>query len=121
MGVMPSQQFSLNCNINTSGCQKAEPHTITTRSQVLLLMLKQQTPPIPHPSSPEKRVGGWTGQIRSGQVMANGNKKLKSETPRDLNLHRTLEPILPAVCDKNHTSLKIHQGCHKLASNDSII
>lgn len=53
--------------------------------------------------------------------MADGNKKLKSETPRDLNLHRTLELTLPAVCDKNHTSLKIRQGCHKLASNDSII
>ena len=53
--------------------------------------------------------------------MADGNKNLKSETPRDLNLHRTLEPTLPAVCDKNHTPLKIRQGCHKLASNDSII
>ena len=119
MGVMPSQQFSLNCNINTSGRQKAEQQTITTRTQVLLQMLKQQTPPPPPP--PEERVGGWAGQIRSGQIMADGNKNLKSETPRDLNLHRTLEPTLPAVCDKNHTSLKIRQGCHKLASNDSII
>ena len=55
----------LNCNINTSGWQKAEQQTITTRTQVLLQMLKQQTPPhLPH----HQKKGSVGGRGRSGQV-----------------------------------------------------
>ena len=39
--------------------------------------------------------GGWSGNGRRQQ------KQLNSETSRDLKTPRTLEPILPAVCEKN--------------------
>ena len=55
--------------------------------------------------------GGWAGKVRQwrnlvnpGNEVGNGGrqqKQLNSETPRDLKTPRTLELILPAVCEKN--------------------
>ena len=42
--------------------------------------------------------GGWAGKVRQCRK---ATKKLNSETPRDLKIPRTLELILPTVCEKN--------------------
>ena len=50
---------------------------------------------------PEQRDHKKNAQQKEGQAMAEGNKKLlNSEMPRDLKTPYTLQPILPAVCEK---------------------
>ena len=101
-GVMPSQQFSLDCNINTNGWQKAELDTITTGTKAALQTLEQQPPKkIIKIKKKKRKKRKWRAGGRDRSIMADSNKKLKYKTPRDLTLRRTLELILPAVCDRN--------------------
>lgn len=41
------------------------------------------------------------GAMQQRQAMADGYKQTELSTPCDLKTPRTLEPILPAVCEKN--------------------
>ena len=57
-------------------------------------------------------MGGW-GRSGSG---GRRQKQLNSETPCDLKTPHTLEPILPAVCEKNFSACFVPQP----AENDTM-
>lgn len=42
--------------------------------------------------------GGWVGKVRQWRK---ATKQLNLEMPCDLEMPHTLEPILPAACEKN--------------------